>query len=113
MAEITSKPILRRLGLQEPEPEQAQEEGTWFDLALRQSIARYRPAPYDGDVVLFRSQEPLRGRFFDDYMGWRPLVTGHLTKVDVNSGHSDMFREEPAGQIASVLSALLASKDGR
>ncbi len=113
LEEITSKPILRRLGFQVSEPAPVQEGGTWFDQALRQSIARYRPAPYDGDVILFRSDEPLRGRLFDDYMGWRPLVSGNLTKVDVRGGHLDMFREEPAGQIASALRTVLASKDSR
>ncbi len=113
LKEVTSNPVLRRLGLRKPEPAAPQEEGAWFDQALRQSIARYRPAPYDGDVVLFRSDEPLRGRLFDDYMGWRPLVTGNLTKVDVTSGHTDMFRAEPAGQIASALRTVLACKDGR
>lgn len=114
LQEITSKPLLRRLGLRKPEPapDPVPEEGVWFDQALRQSIARYRPAPYDGDVVLFRSQEPLRGRLFDDHMGWDPLVTGTFTMIEVNSGHLDMFREEPAAQIASTLRALLAGKSG-
>jgi len=36
-------------------------------------------------------------------MGWAPLVTGRLTKVDVDSGHFDMFRERPAAEIAAAL----------
>ena len=77
--------------------------GEWFDDYLYDAVARYRPSPYDGDVVLFRSNEPLRGRLFDERMGWGPLVSGSLKKVDVDSGHFDMFRERPAGEIASFL----------
>ena len=113
LKEITWKPLLRRLRLLAPDPPPPPAEGAWFDLALRAAAARYRPAPYDGDVVLFRSLEVLRGRFFDDHMGWRPLISGKLTKVDVDSGHSDMFREQPAGEIATVLRGVLSSKDSR
>ena len=56
--------------------------------------------------MLFRSKEPLRGRLFDEHMGWKPLVAGKFAKVDVNSGHFDMFREQPAAEIASVLRPL-------
>ncbi len=87
--------------------------GEWFDDYLYDAVARYRPMPYDGDVVLFRSNEPLRGRLFDEQMGWGPLVTGHLKKIDVNSGHFDMFREQPAGQIATSLQATLDEAKGR
>ncbi len=113
LAEITKKPILRRLRLLEPDPPPPPTEGEWFDLALRRAVASHRPLPYGGDAVLFRSDEPLRGRLFDDRMGWGPLVPGTLTKVDIRSGHLDMFRAEPAGQIASALRNVLASKDGR
>ena len=54
-------------------------------------------------MILFRSNEPLRGRLFDERMGWGPVVSGNLEKVDVDSGHFDMFRERPAGEIAAVL----------
>ena len=103
--EMVRKPILFHLGLLPPEPgpERQSLPGEWFDGCLYDAVARYRPPPYDGNVSLFRSNEPLRGRLFDERMGWGPLVAGNLTKVDVNSGHFDMFREQPAGEIASFL----------
>ncbi|MGQ0585169.1 MAG: condensation domain-containing protein [Reyranella sp.] len=101
--EIARKPILRRLGLLGPDPEPETLPGQWFDDHLREAAARYRPSPYGGNVVIFRSEETLRGRLFDEQMGWGPLVAGDLKKVEVGSAHLEMFREQPAGEIAAVL----------
>jgi thioesterase domain-containing protein len=101
--EIARKPILRRLGLIGPDPEPETLPGQWFDDHLREAAARYRPSPYEGKVVIFRSEETLRGRLFDEQMGWGPLVAGNLKKVEIASAHLDMFREQPAGEIAAVL----------
>lgn len=103
--DLVRKPILFHTGLLPPEPGPQRQAlaGEWFDDYLYDAVTRYRPSPYDGDVILFRSNEPLRGRLFDERMGWGPVVSGNLKKVDVNSGHFDMFRERPAGEIAAVL----------
>lgn len=106
--EIVRKPLLYHLGLlpREVGPTPQALAGEWFDDYLYDKVAQYRPTPYAGDVVLFRSKEPLRGRLFDEHMGWKPLVAGNFAKVDVNSGHFDMFRERPAAEIAAVLRPL-------
>jgi thioesterase domain-containing protein len=110
--EIVRKPILRRLGLLAPEePVQGTRPGEWFDDYLRAAAARYRPPPYDASVILFRSEEPLRGRLFDDCMGWAPLVSGPFDKVDVSSNHQNMFRDQYAEQIATVMRSALAKKE--
>lgn len=104
--DLVRKPILFHTGLLPPEPGSPQRQalaGEWFDDYLYDTVTRYRPSPYDGDVILFRSNEPLQGRLFDERMGWGPVVSGNLKKVDVDSGHFDMFRERPAGEIAAVL----------
>jgi len=107
---IVRKPILRRLGLLAPEPAPEKMPDLRFDDLLTEAAKAYRPAPYDGDVVLFRSQETLRGRLFDDLMGWGPLVSGNLAKVEVDSAHQDMFRDRPARDIAAVLRARLGDE---
>jgi thioesterase domain-containing protein len=106
--ELVRKPVLYHLGLlpQEAGPTRQALVGEWFDDYLYGKVAQYRPTPYAGDVVLFRSKEPLRGRLFDEHMGWKPLVAGKFAKVEVNSGHFDMFRERPAAEIAAVLRPL-------
>ena len=106
--ELVRKPVLYHLGLLPPEagPTRQALAGEWFDDYLYSKVAQYRPTPHAGDVVLFRSKEPLRGRLFDEDMGWKPLVAGKFAKVEVNSGHFDMFRERPAAEIATVLRPL-------
>ncbi|CAN5851142.1 hypothetical protein BH11PSE3_BH11PSE3_20340 [soil metagenome] len=113
--EIVRKPLLYRLGMLPAEagPERQVLPGYWFDDFLYEAVARYRPEPYDGDVTIFRSNEALRGRLFDERMGWGPLVSGRLHKRDVRSGHFDMFREQPAGEIAGFLPSLLAEAERR
>ncbi|MCW5737641.1 MAG: hypothetical protein KIS73_26195 [Enhydrobacter sp.] len=109
--EIVRKPILRRLGLLQPDPPPPAVEGQWFDEYIRVAAADYRPSPYGGsNVVLFRSAETLRGRLFDELMGWEPLVRRELRKVELASAHLDMFREKPAGEIAAVLDELLDTR---
>lgn len=108
--DIVRKPILRRLGLLPPDPPPPKVEGQWFDEYMSMAAADYRPGTYSGsDVVLFRSAETLRGRLFDELMGWEPLVRRALRKVELASGHLEMFREKPAGEIAAVLDELLAT----
>jgi thioesterase domain-containing protein len=106
--ELVRKPVLYHLGLlpREAGPTRQALAGEWFDDYLYSKVAQYRPTPYSGDVVLFRSKEPLRGRLFDEHMGWKPLVAGKFAKFEVNSGHFDMFRERPAAEIATVLRPL-------
>jgi thioesterase domain-containing protein len=106
--ELVRKPVLYHLGLlpREAGPTRQALAGEWFDDYLYSKVAQYRPTPYAGDVVLFRSKEALRGRLFDEHMGWNPLVNGKFAKVDVDSGHFDMFRERPAAEIATVLRPL-------
>lgn len=103
--DMVRKPVLYRLGLlpKDAGPERRALPGEWFDDQIYDRVTRYRPSPFDGDVVLFRTNDALRGRLFDEQMGWAPLVTGRLTKVDVDSGHFDMFRERPAAEIAAAL----------
>ena len=103
--DIVRKPLLYRLGLlpKEEGPERPALPGEWFDGYIYDAVTRFRPTPYEGDVVLYRTNDPLRGRLFDERMGWGPLVTGRLTKIDIDSGHFDMFRERPAAEIAAFL----------
>ena len=107
---IVRKPVLRRLGLLAPEPAPDKAPDLRFDDLLTDAAKAYRPEPYDGNVVLFRSQETLRGRLFDDLMGWGPLVSGNLAKVEVDAAHQDMFRDRPARDIAAVLRARLGDE---
>lgn len=112
--EIVKKPILSRLGLlgPQPEPEEKKLPGRWFDEYVYEAVKHYRPGPYEGDALLFRSNEPLHGRLFEERMGWGPLMAGNFRKVDVDSAHLDMFRERPAADIATSLREALGEQEG-
>lgn len=109
-------PILRRFGYQTPPAEPTEADlftGRWFDDRVRDAAHQHRPAPANIDTVLFRSAETLRGRLFDERMGWGPIVAGRLYQANIDSPHLDMFQEKPAAAIASFLDPLLTAIEGR
>ncbi len=114
LREIVWNPILHRLGRETPSPPSEADlfAGRWFDDCIYAAAARHRPQPLSVDTVLFRSRETLRGRLFDERMGWGPLVTGTLVKTEIDSAHLDMFREKPAADIASFLNDRLGKLEG-
>lgn len=73
---------------------------------------RYRPKPYAGDAVLFRSHWDLyHGRTdvlpaFDN--GWTPLIQGKLRILDVPGTHDSFLLEPNVREVARGLSAVLA-----
>ncbi len=116
LKELVWLPILRRLGHQMPpaEPDEADLFiGRWFDDHIRDAAARHRPIPANIDTVLFRSAETLRGRLFDEHMGWGSIVAGRLYQTRIESPHLDMFQEKPAAAIASFLGPLLGGIENR
>lgn len=111
--EIVWLPILRRLGMGPKLPPKIPLPGSWFDKHLQTSFVEYRPNPYDGDLLVIRSQEAMRGRLFDARMGWAPLVAGELRNVDVRGMHLDMFRPPFVDDVAAAMLAFLADVEGR
>ncbi|MGX7004381.1 condensation domain-containing protein [Caballeronia sp. KNU42] len=70
-------------------------ENRWYIEYLLDQQTRYRPAPYDGEVQIFRSAQVLNGRLFARDLGWGSVVTGKLVVTDVPGLHDQIFR--PAG----------------
>ena len=70
-------------------------ENRWYIEYLLAQQARYRPAPYDGDVQIFRSGQVLKGRLFAWDLGWQPVVGNRLVVTEVPGMHDQIFR--PAG----------------
>ncbi|GEP55040.1 condensation domain-containing protein [Reyranella soli] len=116
MKDLVWAPILRRLGHQTPPAEPTEADlftGRWFDDHIRDAAHEHRPAPANIDAVIFRSNETLRGRLFDERMGWGPIVAGRLYQANIDSAHLDMFQEKPAAAIASFLDPLLTAIEGQ
>lgn len=86
-------------------------ENRWYIEYLLAQQARYRPAPYDGDVQIFRSGQVLNGRLFAHDLGWEAVVTGkpdNLVVTEVPGMHDQIFRPAGAAVIGKQLRERLA-----
>ena len=89
-------------------------ENRWYIEYLLAQQARYSPAPYDGEVQIFRSGQVLNGRLFAWDLGWQPVVGNKLVVTEVPGMHDQIFR--PAGsavigkQLRERLSGIRADK---
>ncbi len=83
-------------------------ENRWYIEYLLAQQAQYRPAPYDGDVQVFRSGQVLNGRLFAWDLGWHQAVTGKLVVTEVPGMHDQVFRAAGASVIGKQLRERLA-----
>jgi thioesterase domain-containing protein len=83
-------------------------ENRWYIEYLLAQQARYCPAPYDGDVQIFRSAQVLNGRLFAWDLGWHPAATGKLVVTEVPGMHDQIFRSAGAAVIGKQLRERLA-----
>ncbi|HEV8244380.1 MAG TPA: alpha/beta fold hydrolase, partial [Polyangiaceae bacterium] len=82
-------------------------------VASEQAMAQYRPAPYDGDVLLVQAEGALAaddgiGLRPHESNGWRDLVRGHLEIVSVSASHIDVVSEQASPLTAQALQRALA-----
>ncbi|MFO0810079.1 MAG: alpha/beta fold hydrolase [Gemmataceae bacterium] len=74
------------------------------------AMERYRPDPYEGRVMLFRSRdkEAWSEMYVPDYtLGWGEVVQGGLDLHWVSGGHLEIFQGEALETIAHQLSRAL------
>jgi amino acid adenylation domain-containing protein len=68
---------------------------------------KYKPKPYPGDMVVFRSP----GIYPDPYLGWQHLVTGEIKTNDIPGEHEtrrDIMNEPYVQYLAKELQAFLS-----
>ncbi|QGZ60773.1 condensation domain-containing protein [Paraburkholderia acidisoli] len=107
-------PLATRLGLFKNDgPNNELAENLWYIGHLREQQVRYRAAPYDGDVQIFRSAQVLKGRQFAWDLGWDKVVTGKLVVTPVPGMHDAMFRAESAAVIGKQLHERLGGIEAR
>lgn len=99
-----------RLKLLAPSPRDdlADLENKWFTDYLMACQAGFRPERYDSNVMIFRSQQAMLGRFFDYDFGWKNIVSGQLDVFPCPGMHAEMFRDAGAKVIAQHMNAVLA-----
>ncbi|MBO4207342.1 non-ribosomal peptide synthetase [Micromonospora echinofusca] len=63
---------------------------------------RYRPEPYDGDLLLFAAtlSQPINLQTVED---WRPHVRGRIDDVDIVARHEHMLRPAVIAQVGPIL----------
>ena len=80
--------------------------------AFMRAQARYQPARFGGDIVLFRASEAellfLRA---DWTLGWSKLVGGNIEVHEVDADHQSVFQQRSIEVIASVLNTKLGVLD--
>ncbi|MCR6105082.1 amino acid adenylation domain-containing protein [Salipaludibacillus agaradhaerens] len=70
-------------------------------------LGEYKPKPFNGDVLFFKST--IIPEWFDpiDPNTWKPYVSGKLMKYDMACRHKDMCQPEPLAKIGRVISMKL------
>ncbi len=69
------------------------------------SANRYRPPPYRGEVLLLRAEDAERD--WDGASGWRDVVKGRLTVLDVPGDHVGMLKSPHVEQLGQALTSAL------
>jgi thioesterase domain-containing protein len=67
-------------------------ENRWFTDYCLHSQSYYRPAPYDGDVLILRSEEASLGHLYAADLGWDYRITGRVNALQCPGMHAEMFR---------------------
>jgi thioesterase domain-containing protein len=59
------------------------------------AVRKYRPRPYAGRLLLFKSHRPLGGRYRDERFGWGETVRGKIEACQLGTdNHLEIFKSE-------------------
>ncbi len=92
------------------EASQAQAYFRVFQAGLA-AMARYRPRPFGGKLVLFQPQQPLQNILPDSRSRWRELARGGLDLHEAPGNHYTMLGSPNVATLAKHLEACLAAAD--
>ena len=68
---------------------------------------KYEPKPYGGSAVIFRASERGDYPYDDDVLGWKPVVRGAISCVEVEGNHDSIFKDPAVRLIAEKIDAKL------
>ncbi len=75
--------------------------------------ARYQPAPWTGDLHLFRAREAeVPYLAAGECLGWERWVRGRIEVTAISGSHFSMMRDPGLGELANALGAALDRLDG-
>jgi thioesterase domain-containing protein len=80
----------------------------WNDpLADQARFARYKPRPYPGRVVYFRTRDTAPHQCRDPYASWDRLARGGLEIYDIPGTHGDLLRPPHVKGVAEQFKVVL------
>ena len=80
----------------------------WMTTIYLAAQGQYRPAPYAGQVTLFRAQDAgPTARAAGADLGWGPFVAGGMDVADVPGDHDSLILEPNVDELAAQLRARL------
>ena len=74
------------------------------------SLMAYKPKPFSGHAVLFRTRGHALFTSFDPYYGWGELIRGGITMEIMPGGHGNVLDEPHAGAVAKAFDALIRDR---
>jgi thioesterase domain-containing protein/acyl carrier protein len=101
--------VAARFGLVKAMPERDFLWHPGFEGYLLNARAAYRPRPFAGDVLIFRTEEFPSGFLFDRNFGWGKLIGGRFEVRDIVGGHLNMCAGDRAIKVASHIKDFLCS----
>lgn len=108
-----SESLLQTLRLKKPVVDPEREHSDRIMNYLVEARKKYRPEPYPGDVVFFRSSDARTGRLYSRSFGWNKIVEGSLRVYDVPGEHLRILHEESAPIIAEHMLWTMDRAEGR
>jgi aspartate racemase len=79
----------------------------------KKAMDTYRPAPYGGDVVVFRASKQLAGLIADEHLGWDRTFRGKLDVCEVPGHQQNLLLEPNVSPLAKELSIRLKTAQQR
>lgn len=80
---------------------------------IREASVAYQPLPYDGDLVLFRSQQQPPGAVYQETLGWDSVVRGKITVIELPGMHATMIAEPRVRHLVEALRPVLEEAQAR
>ena len=108
-----SELLLQALHLKAPVTDPERDHSDQIMNYLVEARKQYRPEPYPGDVVFFRSSDARVGRLYSRSFGWSQIVEGDLRVYDVPGQHLNILHEESAPVIAEHMLWTMEKAEGR
>jgi amino acid adenylation domain-containing protein len=79
----------------------------------KKAMDEYRPAPYGGDVLVFRASKQLAGLIADENLGWKGTVQGNLEICEVPGHQQNLLLEPNVSNLAKEFSIRLKAAQER